>query len=296
MAFAGATFIFWWKNRKIESRHFYALSILALAQLPLLTYNFLTLQRDPVWSQFILQNQTLSPTPNFYLWGFAPFWVFALYGIILTLRERNPGMGAMVAWVISGFTLAYLPVLIQRRFILGISIPLGILAAYGLSHILKRISVKSPNILKHEGQIHFAYTLLASISSIYLSLGLSLYMQPRPSDRFYPRDLESALIWLDKNAAPNDFVLANITTSQLVAQRTNLRVYAGHEMETLNFDTKQSSMKAFYEGKLPENWLVQMGLQWVIYGPYEKEISSFTPDAKLEIVYKNESVVIYKVK
>ena len=119
-------------------------------------------------------------------------------------------MGAMAAWVISGFTLAYLPVLIQRRFILGITIPLGILAVYGLSHILKKISIKSPNILKREGLVCFTYILLASISSIYLSLGLSLFMQTRPVDKFYPRDLESALIWLNENADSNDFVLADV--------------------------------------------------------------------------------------
>ncbi len=296
IAFAGATFILWWKNRKIELRHFYALSVIALAQIPLLTYNFLILQRDPIWSLFTLQNQTLSPPPIFYIWGFAPFWVFAIYGIIITFRERNPVMGTMAVWVISGFILAYLPLLIQRRFILGITIPLGILAVYGLRDVIKKISVKSPNIIKRETLVYFTYILIASISSIYLSLGLSLYMQARPTDKFYPRDLENALVWLDENAIPNDFVLADIKTSQLVAQRTRLKTYIGHEMETLYFSNKKSIMEAYYKGIVPEDWLEQTPVQWIIYGPYEKEISnSFKADPKLEIVYKNNTVTIYQV-
>lgn len=297
VALAGATFILWWKNRKIELRHFYALSAIALAQIPLLTYNLLILQRDPIWSQFTLQNQTLSPPPIFYIWGFAPFWAFAIYGIIITFRERNPGMGAMTTWAISGFILAYLPLLIQRRFILGITIPLGILAIYGLGHIIKQISAKSPNILKREGLAYFTYILLASVSSIYLSLGLSLYMQTRPTDNFYPRDLENALVWLDENATPNDFVLADVKTNQLVAQRTRLKAYVGHEMETLYFNNKKSAMGAFYEGVAPTDWLQQTPIQWIIYGSYEKEIApSFMPEPDLELVYKNETITIYKVR
>lgn len=296
-AFVGATLTLWWKNRKIELRHFYALSTIALTQIPLLTYNFLILQRDPVWSQFTLQNETLSPPPIFYIWGFAPFWVFAIYGIIITFRERNPGMGAMVTWAISGFALAYLPVLIQRRFVLGITIPLGILAIYGLGHIIKQISVKFPGILKREGLVYFAYILLASISSIYLSLGLSLYMQTRPANKFYPRDLENALVWLDENAAPNDFVLADVETSQLVAQRTRLKAYVGHEMETLYFNNKKSIMTGYYEGIASSDWLKQTPIRWVIYGPYEKEVSNlFIAGFKLKIAYKNDLVTIYKVE
>jgi len=296
-AFVGTTLSFWWKNREIESRHLFALFIIAFAQIPLLTYNFLILARDPFWSQFTYQNQTLSPPPSFYVWGFAPFWIFAIYGMVITFRERNSNMAAMTAWVISGFTLAYIPVFIQRRFILGITIPLGILAIYGLSHLIKLISTKLPNILNREKLAYFTYILLASISSIYLSLGSGLFMQTQPAEKFNSRDLENALVWLNENAKPDDFVLADIKTSQLVAQRTSLRVYVGHQMETIYFEDKKLSMIAYFQGNSPKGWLTQTRAQWVIYGQYEKEISSsFAPRSELKLAYKNETVTIYKVR
>jgi hypothetical protein len=296
IAFAGATFILWWKNRKIELRHFYALSVIALAQIPLLTYNFLILQHDPIWSLFTIQNQTLSPPPIYYMWGFAPFWIFAIYGIILAFREQHSAMVTMALWVISGFTLAYFPFFIQRRFLFGITIPLGILTIYGLSHFINIISIKLPDLLKREHLVYFAYISLASISSIYLILGMSLFMQTHPEGKFYPRDLENALVWLNENAQLDDFVLADIQTSQLVAQRTSLRVYVGHEIETINFEKKRSSMEAFFNGNSPKEWLIQTHVQWVIYRPYEKKISSsFALSSELELAYKNESVIIYKV-
>jgi hypothetical protein len=297
VAFAGATFILWWKNRKIDLGNLYALSIIALAQIPLLIYNFLVLQHNPIWSQYTLQHQTLSPPPIFYVWGFAPFLAFAIYGMILAFREKNPKMTAMSAWVIGGFILAYLPLFTQRRFLLGITIPLGIVAIYGLNHFIKQISTKIPAILKREQLIYFTYILFSSISVVSLSLGSSLYMRTHPENNFYPRDLENALVWLDKNAAPNDFVLADIKTSQLVAQRTRLRVYAGHEMETINFEDKKSSMEAFYKGNAANDWIQQTPIPWVIFSQYEKEIAPFfIPESNLELVYQNKTVQIYKVK
>ncbi len=285
LACAGAVFSLWWKNQKIESRHGLALLFIALAQLPLLIYNFLVLSRDPFWSQFTAQNQTLSPPPVFYFWGFAPFWLFAVYGMFLALRERNPRLLALTAWVIGGFTLAYLPVAIQRRFIFGITIPLAGLALHGLSNLIRRVSV----LAKRENLVYFSYILLASISSIYLSLGLSLFLQTLPAEKFYSRQVESALVWLNQNAAPNDFVLADVSTSQLIAQRTRLKVYVGHEMETLGYAEKQRAMELFFDGKSAPGWLAQTRVRWVL-----AEKGSLLRTEGLEVVYENERVVIYK--
>ncbi len=296
-SFAGAIILLWWKNGKVESRNLLALFVIAIAQIPLLIYNFLILKYDPFWSQFTFQNQTLSPPPLFYFWGFFPYWLFALYGIILAFHKANSYMAASATWVVSGFALAYLPVFIQRRFIFGITIPLAILAIYGLSHFLNFISVKLTGIAKREGLAYFAYILLSSISAIYLFLGMSLFMQALPTKAFYPRDLENAMVWLDKKATPNDFVLANISSSQLVAQRTKLKVFVGHEVETIDFESKKIDMEYFYMEKLPDEWLKNTPIQWVIYGPYEKEISSsFAASSKLKMVYQNDSVIIYKVE
>lgn len=294
ITFAGATLFLWWKNKKIAFSQFYALGAIALTQIPLLAYNFLILERDPFWSQFTLQNKTLSPPPEYYFWGFAPFWIFAIYGMIVAFREKNPNMVGMSAWVISGFILAYLPLFIQRRFLLGITIPLGILAIYGLSHIIKKLSVKRQSIIKYDKLVYFTYILLSSSSIITLALGSSFYMQTLPEDKFYPRDLENALMWLDNNAAPNDFVLGNIRTGQLVAQRTRLRTYVGHPMETLYFEDKMKVIEDYYQGKLSDDWRARTPVKWVVYSLYEKELSpTFTPGPDLELVYQNKTVLIY---
>ena len=67
-------------------------------------------------------------------------------------------------------------------------------------------------------------------------------------------------------------------------------------METFHFNNKKSIMNAYYKGIVAEDWLEQTPIQWVIYGPYEKEISnSFEADMNLKVVYENNSVIIYQV-
>jgi len=297
LALIGATLFESWKARSIHWKQFFALGFVGVVQIPLLVYNYLILQHDPVWRQFTIQNQTLSPPPSFYLYGFAPLWVFAAYGMLTAFGNRKTSMISMSAWVAGGFILAYLPVLIQRRFLLGITIPLGILSIYGINSFIESLTNKWKSIKKREGLLYFAYVSAASISAIYLLFGLSLHLRTHPVNKFYSRDLENALIWLDQNAGANEFALGTVTTGQLVAQRTGLKTYIGHEMETLHYYKKQAVMQDYYRGVTSADWILQTPIEWVIYGPYEKDIAPlFSPDHELSLVYENSTVAIYKVK
>jgi hypothetical protein len=307
-AFIGASVVYWWLKRRIEKGQLLALCLVGFVQIPLLIYNYMILFRDPVWSQFTAQNLTLSPPPWFYFWGLALFWIFTITGVFFVYKKPSPAWGALITWELSSFILAYFPVTIQRRFVLGVSIPLGFLAIFGLGEIFTSLSNKQAHpsigegkwvraILQRENLISFAYVLLVSISSIYLSLGSSLHMLSHPPEYFYPADLENALVWLDQTAVPDQFVLSAANTGQLIAQHTDLKVYLGHEMETLNFKDKETNVTAFYQGRASAQWLSGTHVRWIVYGPYEAKLSpSFQPDKSFHLVYKNESVEIYEVQ
>lgn len=296
LSMAGVVLFTWWKQHRVEFKHGAALILIAISQAPLLIYNFTILTQDPVWSQFTHQNETLSPPPTFYFWGFAPLWIFAIPGMVRAFRERRPVFGALSLWVVGGFALAYMPVLIQRRFLLGITIPLAVLSIYGLEFAMGKIPVRMDFIKKRENLICFIYLLFASISSLFLILNASLFVSSQPDSLFYSRDVDAAIQWLDKNTSPNEFVLADVETSQIIAQKTHLKVYVGHEMETLFFHNKNSAMRAYFKGIISDEWISQTPIRWIVHGPYEEEINSaFTPDLKLDLAYQNDSVRIYRV-
>lgn len=295
VSLAGAMLFSWWKAGKIQRNDFWALALIALAQIPLLVYNFTILNNDPLWSQYTAQNKTFSPPFDYYLWGFGMFWLPAIYGAILVFRERSPAGGAAVVWIIAGFALAYAPVEIQRRFLQNVTIPFTILTVWALKTFFETVSAQSPRVKRWQTGLIILFVFLASISSIQLSLGRAAYLQTYPEDFYYPASIDDAAAWLNTHAHYNDFVLAAEQTSQVIAQETGMRVYLGHEMETLGYSKKQQNVLAFYRGAMPE--IASQPIRWVIYGPIEREIDpGFQPPHQLELVYDSMGIQIYKVK
>jgi hypothetical protein len=297
IAIAAATFVEWIKKAKINIPEFSALAVIAIAQIPLLAYNFLLLSKDPIWSQFTAQNLTLSPPPIYYLWGFGLFWPFAIIGAIQAVRERNTILIASLAWIVVAFALAYAPFGIQRRFLLGITIPLGMLAIKGLRDLLGYFVQRSSWLARRASALALSFVLLTSITTLTLGPEFSIYLQSRPEKYFYPSQLNEAFDWISANTQPDDFILSTDQTGEFVAQVTGRRVFIGHPMETLNYDAKIEEVNQFYEGKLPADWITQFPVKWVIYGPYERGISpDFKPDPNLELVFQKGDVQIFRVK
>jgi hypothetical protein len=135
------------------------------------------------------------------------------------------------------------------------------------------------------------------LSNISLVLGRSLYLSGHPDDFFYPASLDPAFEWLDQNASADDFVLSVTSSGQLITQETNLRVYIGHEMETLDYETKSRQVTNFYQGHSEPDWIEASNVQWILYGPYEQRVTDEDtfPYPELEVAYNSPGVVIYRV-
>ncbi len=282
-----------WKTGRLDAKLALGLGIIAAAQLPLLYYSFVLLTRDPAWALFTQQNATPSPPPLDYLLGFGIFWPFAVVGAIRAIRQRQPHLGGMLAWVLAAFALAYVPVAIQRRFLLAVTIPLAVLAASPMLELSRWLGSRF-KISQNRGAIVLAS--LASLTTLMMTGIYSLGMSARPANLFEPAALVEAVDWLGNNGSPADFVLASEPTSLLVAIRTPLGVYSGHPMETLNYEEKNSEVQSFYQGKQPEGWLAAQRITWVVYGPDETKWNANPPDIPgLEIAYRNDQVSIYRL-
>ena len=295
LSLVGAALFSWWKIGNVSRQDMGALLVIALTQMPLLAYNFLLLNADPLWSQFTAQNQTLSPPPDYYLWGFAFFWPFALLGILVAFRSKSSALGAAFFWVISAFPLAYAPFAIQRRFLQNITIPLAILATTGLIMLFETKAAQHSAVRRWRFSLVALFVFLTSVSSIQLGLGQAAYLKTHPENLYYPASLDYAVDWFHEYGRYNDFILASEQTSQVLVQKTGLRAYFGHEMETLHYQTKQLETQAFFQGRLPG--LASQPIRWVVYGLFEKELSpTFRATANLNLVYDAQGIQIYQVK
>ncbi|MFL7869534.1 MAG: hypothetical protein AB8I58_11925, partial [Anaerolineales bacterium] len=213
------------------------------------------------------------------------------------IRQRSPALLGAAAWILTGLVLAYAPFAIQRRFLHGVTIPLALLSTQGLISITQYLSKKSVALAQRATSLAIVAVFLISFSNIYLSLGRSLYLLNQPDEFYYPASLNPALIWLDENAAPNEFVLSALPSGQLITQKTDLRVYLGHSMETLDYDTKSSLVDTYFQGQADPNWLETTKVQWVFYGPYERALAgeAIIDDSGLQVAYQSTEVTIYRV-
>ncbi|MGH2593152.1 MAG: hypothetical protein ACRDGG_06535, partial [Anaerolineae bacterium] len=106
--------------------------VAGLSITPLMLYFFFAAQRDPILQGWAAQNLTPSPSPIEYLAGYGLMWLLAIPGARRALkRDRNVDL-LLVAWVIASVLLLYAPFPLQRRFSLGLHIPIVLLAMLGL--------------------------------------------------------------------------------------------------------------------------------------------------------------------
>ncbi|MEW6717746.1 MAG: hypothetical protein AB1345_09610 [Chloroflexota bacterium] len=290
LALAGAVSGVLWQRRKWVWSIVLAWMGICALQLPLFLYNLLVF-RQPVWHEFMAQNVTLSPPWVYILWGFGLFWPLALIGAWDALRRRDiAGISALV-WVVGGLVLLYFPWNLQRRMLLGFTLPLGLLAALGLQALYPRWSVKGGNMMS------WLLVGLMSISSLYLSLGSGYFVTLHPDELYDPGPLVQGVDWLAEQAKDDDLVCAAEATGQLVAARTGLKVYLGHPIETLDVERKAAEVKQFFSGVLPITWLQTAGCDWLVYGPYEKVLGDGVVGYSqvLKLRYRREQVQVFEV-
>ena len=293
-AMAGAFVFSCWQKRRFDLVSALTLGLLAVIQVPLLVYSLVLLTRDPIWAVFTVQNATLSPPPIYYLWGFGLFWPFAAVGAVRAFRKPDAGFGLAVFWGVAAFVLAYLPIEIQRRFLLAITIPLTILATPVLLDFSEWLHRRVP-VSKATGAIFVS--AMISIGSLFLVVVFSVSLINRSSSNlFEPAALVQAVDWLGQHGGPDEVVLTAEPTAELIGMRTSLRLYFGHKIETLYYDDKAREVGNFYRGLQPESWLESLPVTWVVFGPYEREWSSSPPRSpRLKLAYQNDLVTIYRV-
>ncbi len=273
-----------------------AVFAIGLAQIPLLIYNFEVLTNAPVWSQFTAQNLTLSPPPVYHLWGFGLYWPLALVGSIEAFRHRDVVLLSSLAWVVSAFALAYAPFAIQRRFLLGITIPLSLLAAQGFAVSIRFVASRSGWLSRRAPALALLTVLLTSITSLTFFPAQAFFMRTLPPDYFYPRALDSAFAWIVANTGLNDLILSAPHTGQLIAQKTGRPVYIGHEMETLYYDAKERDVASFYQGDSLSTSAMFRPVRWVIYGPYEYNVApDFNAGPDLWLAWQSGNIRIYDI-
>ncbi|MBN1284243.1 MAG: hypothetical protein JXB47_02490 [Anaerolineae bacterium] len=252
---------------------------------PFLAYYFAITQTNPAIQAWSTQNLTPSPPPHYYLIGFLPLIVVALPGLARALRRFEPdGDQLMLTWLVVNSALLYAPINLQRRFAIGLIVPLTYFAVRGLEDYWVNAV---PRALWRPALIGLFVVMLPS--SI-MAMGGPLFGAVFNIESGVANNLllEKAYVdtlgWLRtriplRTEGRDTVVLAAPDFSMFIPAWAGQRVAYGHPYETIDAAAKEAQVKAWYRGAGCQALLdgaVWGGSRWrvdyVVVGPRERKL------------------------
>ncbi len=249
---------------------------------------YLQVLSHPELAQWNQQNVTLSPPAWDVLVSFSP--VLILAGMAIWRRRKNHSelaMDPLMIWVAAGILLSILPFNLQRRFLLGLYIPLAVLAGGMAARLAAR---KKTRWIRNS-------VMIASILTPVLILLASILGAYQHPPKLYLQTQEfSAMRWMAANTPEDSVVLASEDIGMILPGQTGRRVVYGHPYETPFAETRQKALVAFLADPVGEiNTARELGASLIFWGPREKELSG-ADRLPLTAVYDQENVAIYRIE
>jgi hypothetical protein len=261
-----------------------------------LLYDYWTATHDPVLSGWNAQNITPSPPLWDLFLALSPVLLLAIFSLSGIRREYSSGLRLLVIWSGLGLALLYLPFGLQRRFLMGLFVPLCGLAALGIQRLARR-SRRSPAFWT-------GLTLLASLPTLaIIFLGIRQAIQDHDAQLYLTRGESQALQWLDSHAAAGALILSAPQTGAFIPAFTGRRVIYGHPFETVHASQEETNLRRFFQDA-PEAWNAQQAAQFlnqrqvdfVWVGPRELQLGGLPPGLQLAPAYSKDGVVLYNVR
>ena len=267
--------------------------------LPLLAYAVWVTTVDPslrVWNE---QNQTPSPLLWDLVLSFSPLLILAFLGGWHLIQNRKKADAAgwdtwriPLVWAVLALVLVYIPWNLQRRFLMGLYIPLSALAPPGLDWLAR-------------GKSRRYWFLAALVFLLILPTNLVVLLTARhaalthdPAVYLYSDERE-AFDWMREKAPPESVILASPETGLLVPAYTGLRVLYGHPFETVDAKQQEQAVREAYSGRLDaaefEAFLDEGGVDYVFYGPRERSLGNLPDTPQLIPAFQQGEVIIYSV-
>lgn len=265
------------------------LAVMLLLAAPWLIYDWWLTREHALLAVWSMQNQTPSPEPHVYLIG---------YGLVLLLAVggawRAPAgqeRRFLLTWVLVNLLLLYAPFSLQRRFSMGLFLPLAALAGWGLA----RSALK--------GRRFYAAALLVLLLSLPSNLmvagaGLWAVANDAP-ELLLGSDEKAVYTWLAEHAEPGSIVLSAPRGGNRLPTFATVRVLYGHPFETPFADAERRQVERWYAGESSPGEILealrQRQVDYVLYGIEERQLGEAAWREQLEVVYQSGEHIVYRM-
>jgi hypothetical protein len=277
-------------------RLIYRIIWISIFGIPLLLYDFWIARVDPQLAAWNAQNLTLTPPAWDLLLAFSPILLLAIPGAWYVVRYHEKSARVLLVWALTIVVFINIPLGLQRRFLMGLYVPLVGLAVYGLEILAARYSIRLVRMVA-------IFTLGLALPTTLLVLLVGMFgIQTRDPALYLTQGEDQVLEWLDSNTATDALVLASPETGLLIPAHTGRRVLYGHAFETVNAEAEKAQVINFFQGDFPSpgDFLTQRGVDYIVYGPRERRLGPLPGQLDLRQVYTSgvqgwDEVVVYQV-
>jgi hypothetical protein len=254
-------------------------------------YQYLVILRNPLLAAWNAQNVT--PAPAFWdlVISLLPALILALVAIVRLFKEKiDQTYKYLIFWSLAGIALIYFPFNLQRRFALGIFIPIAILAIVGISAL-----AKSRRGFTNGFVLVMGFSLLTNLLLVPSSV---LAAKSNNSLLVLSKGESQALDWIEDSTPRNTVILASPEMSLFIPAYTGRRVIYGHPFETVDAAMNEQLVTHFYSGIWDANeaadFVAQSGVCYILMGPREQAIGDPAYLQTASLIYDKDDVRIYE--
>ncbi|MFQ5613134.1 MAG: hypothetical protein ACE5H9_13475 [Anaerolineae bacterium] len=222
-----------------------------LAGSPILLYDYTVSRANDALAAWSAQNVTPAPAVLDLILGYGLLVPLAAIGFWPALRRGSPPERLIAVWAGATVILVYIPFALQRRLIIGLHIPLCLLAALAIyRHLAPRLSARA--LRRTIGGV----VGVGLVGTLFIWLVPLIGARQSPAEsgltaRLYLREEEvAALAWLRTHADAEAVILAPPRLGMFVPGLAGTRVFYGHPFETIEAEDKRAQVEAFFAGTL----------------------------------------------
>lgn len=259
------------ERRQVSLRSVVWLLAVALPALPVAVYYLMIVRANDVFAQWNAQNLTLAPPIWSWIIGLGFPLLLGIPALFRAIRRMEPdGDRFMLFWLIAIFVAMYLPTNVQRRFSVGIMLPIAYFATRALR------DVWLPLIPRRVQRLLVSGVVLIAMSPLFLlfipALPAMVGNPDAPGALFLDSDYAEVYRWIDTRTDENDVVLASPDGSIWLPGWAGARVVYGHAYETIGAAEKEALVRGWYAETDPtacSGLIEQFNIRYILFGPEE---------------------------
>jgi len=260
-------------------------------------YQYLSIHSDPILSKWNDQNITSTPSVGNLFYSYSPY-VIGIIFCLLYLKIKKMKIPKLifliVLWIVFSFILSIIPFNLQRRFLVGLYLPIAIGFWYVSREVLIKYSQKKMKLLSG------ALVALVLPSNLLIYSGTINALKNYEPIFYVKKNLVTAMQWMTNNQAGMKVVLANEEDGLKIPGISPFRVVYGHPFESINADATKQLVEYFWGDKLSvdesKKFLVDQNIDFILceYNSQLSDCPSITKD--LNVIYNLDKIAIFQVR